>query len=127
MIGIYVPGFAGPEHPRRAVQAAQELLRVTGHADPGGPWLPVGVGVHTGLAFVGTMGTEGRTTDITALGDNVNIAARLASKAGSGEALISEAAYAAARLDLGHLEQRQLELKGKSEPVSVRVLRVNPA
>ncbi len=46
---------------------------------------------------------------------------RLASKAGPGEALISEAAYTVGGLDLGNLEQRALELKGKSEPVGVRV------
>ncbi len=44
----------------------------------------------------------------------------------AGEALISDAACSAAELDLGHLEQRQLELKGKSEPVSVRVVRTTP-
>jgi adenylate cyclase len=70
------------------------------------------------------MGAEGCATDITALGDNVNIAARLASKAGPGEVLVSEAAYTAAKLELDDVEQRQLELKGKSEPVSVRVLSV---
>ena len=48
---------------------------------------------------------------------------RLASKAGPGEVLISDAAYAAAGLDLGNLEQRALELKGKSEPANVRVAR----
>jgi adenylate cyclase len=126
VIGIYVPGFAGPEHARRAVEAARELLRATGHADPGGPWLPVGVGIHTGIAFVGAMGTAGGATDITALGDNVNIAARLASKAGPGEVLLSEATYTAAGPGLGSLEQRQLDLKGKSEPMGVRVLRVLP-
>jgi len=115
-----MPGLAGPDHARLAVRAAQELLHVTGHADPGGAWLPVGV--HTGIAFVGAMGKEGSATYITALGDNVNTAARLASKAGPGEILVSEAAYAAAGLDLANVEQRQLELKGKSEPVGVRVL-----
>ncbi len=125
VIGLYVPLFTGPNHARAAVQAAQELLRVTGHSDKKGPWLPVGVGVHTGIAFVGTVkGAEHTVSDITALGDNVNITARLASQAGAGEALISDAAYAAAGLNLGTLEQRQLELKGKSESVSIRVLRV---
>lgn len=126
VIGLYFPLFTGPNHARAAVSAAQELLRVTGHRDRGGPWLPVGVGVHTGAAFVGTVeGVEGTVNDVTALGDNVNISARLASKAGPGEALISEAAYVAAGLDLGILEQRQLELKGKSESVSVRVMRAS--
>lgn len=125
VIGLYLPLFTGPNHARAAVQAAQELLRVTGHTNPTGPWLPVGVGVHTGIAYVGTVqGAEDSVSDVTALGDNVNIAARLASKAGAGEALISEAAYAAAGLNLGNLEQRQLELKGKSGPVGVRVLQV---
>jgi adenylate cyclase len=73
---------------------------------------------------VGTVsGAEGSAKDVTALGDNVNITARLASQAGAGEALVSDAAYAAAGLDIGNLEQRQLELKGKSEPVGVRVLK----
>ena len=56
------------------------------------------------------------------MGDNVNIAARLASKAGAGEVLISEATYDAARIESDDLEKRDLELKGKSELVSVRVL-----
>ncbi len=125
VFGVYLPAFAGSQPAREAVQAAQRLLHVTGHGDPGGPWLPIGVGVHTGTAFFGTVtGAEGTFSDFTALGDNVNITARLASEAGSGEALISDTAYAAAGLDLGQLEQRQLQLKGKSAPVGVHVLRV---
>jgi adenylate cyclase len=123
-IGLYIPGFAGPEHPRRAIEAAQELLRLTGHRDPNGPWLPVGVGVHTGRAFVGVVGGEESTVDFTALGDNVNITARLASQAGPGEILISEASYAAAGLNREDLERRHMDLKGKTEPIGVRVLRV---
>jgi adenylate cyclase len=123
-IGLYLPGFAGPQHPRKAVEAAGELLRMTGHADSRGPWLPVGIGIHTGQAYVGVVGGEQSTMDFTALGDNVNITARLASEAGPGEILVSDAAYAAAGLDLGDLEQRHLDLKGKSDPVGVRVLRL---
>ena len=123
-IGLYIPGFTGPEHPRKAIEAAQDLLRLTGHRDAGGPWLPVGIGVHTGLAFVGVVGDESSTADFTALGDNVNITARLASEAGPGEILISDAAYSAANLNLGQLEHRQLDLKGKSEPIGVHVWQV---
>ena len=123
-IGLYIPGFTGPEHSRKAVEAAQDLLRLTGHGDAKGPWLPVGIGVHTGSAYVGVVGDEGSTADFTALGDNVNITARLASEAGSGEILISDAAYEAAKLDLRELEHRQLELKGKSEPIGVHILRL---
>jgi adenylate cyclase len=73
-------------------------------------------------------GTGGQPTDFTALGDNVNITARLASHAGPGEILISDAAYAAALstaagFDPGKLEHRQLELKGKRDPIGAWVLR----
>ena len=120
---LFIPGYAGPEHARKAVEAGQALLRVTGHRSPGGPWVPVGVGIHTGKAWVGSIaGASGAAADFTALGDNVNIAARLASQAGQGEVLFSEATYNAAHLRTEGLEKRKLELKGKSELVTVRVL-----
>ena len=123
-IGLFIPGFSGPEHSRRAIEAAQELLRLTGHVDHKIPWLPVGVGVHTGPAFVGIVGEDASAMDFTALGDSVNITARLASEAGPGEILISDAAYSAANLAIQDLEHRQLELKGKSEPIGVHILRI---
>jgi adenylate cyclase len=123
VIGFFVPGYAGQEHARRAVEAGKALLHATGHGDPGGPWIPVGVGIHTGVAWVGTIsGASETATDFTALGDNVNITARLASKALAGEVLISEATYQAARIDDDSLEIRDLELKGKSETVRTRVI-----
>jgi len=120
---LFIPGYAGVDHPRKAVEAGQKLLRVTGHGDVGGPWVPVGVGIHTGKAWVGSIvGASGEAADFTALGDNVNIAARLASNARQGEVIASEDTFAAAQLDPEGLEKRDLALKGKSELVSVRVL-----
>lgn len=124
--GMYVPGIAGPAHARRAVEAGVEILRATGHDSPDGPWVPLGAGVHTGVAFVGSVGSESGATDITVLGDAANTTARLAGSAGVGEILISEAAYAASGVDLGPLEARELELKGKSARVRVHVLSALP-
>jgi len=125
-VGLYFPLFTGPNHARAAVLGAQGLLSAMGYGGRQEPWIPIGVGVHTGIVFFGTIsGSEGSVTDVAALGDNVNTTARIASKAGPGEALISDVAYTAAGLDLGDLEQRQLELKGKSEPISVRVLQAS--
>ena len=53
VIGLFLPLFSGRQHARRAVQAARELLRASGNGDVGGPWIPVGIGVHTGVAYVG--------------------------------------------------------------------------
>ncbi len=123
VIGLYFPLFAGKNHAKAAIQAAEELLAATQRSE-----LPIGIGIHTGIAYVGTVsGADNSVKDVTALGDNVNITARLASQAGAGEALISEAAYTSAGLNLANSEQRQLELKGKSEPIGVRVLKLPKA
>jgi adenylate cyclase len=120
--GMYVPGFAGPDHARAAVEAAHELLRATGHGSSKDPWMPLGVGVHSGVAYVGSMGSEQSTTDITVLGDVANTAARLSSSAGVGEILLSEAACLAAGAESAARERRSLVLKGKQDPFSVYVL-----
>jgi len=122
VVALYIPGFSGPNHARLAIQAAQELLAATGYGDSQRPW-PIGIGVHTGMTYVGLVGTDGDVCDLEALGDSMNIAARLASAAAAGEALISETSASAAGLDMQGLEGRSLELKGKSGPVEVRVMR----
>jgi adenylate cyclase len=119
VVALYLPGLAGADHAARAVAAARELLKETGN-DGGKPWIPVGAGVHTGVAYVGTVG-EGDARDFTALGDPVNIAARLASEAGPGEILVSFGAAAAAKLDTSNLASRSLELRGRDEPVAAWV------
>ena len=48
VVGLFIPFMAGPEHAKRAVEAAEALLRATGHGTPEGPWAPLGAGVHTG-------------------------------------------------------------------------------
>ncbi|HSG25422.1 MAG TPA: adenylate/guanylate cyclase domain-containing protein [Anaerolineales bacterium] len=120
---LFIPGYAGKDHAHKAVEAGKALLQVTGHGSSRGPWVPVGVGIHTGTAWVGSIvGARGAAADFTALGDNVNIAARLASNAGPGEVLISESTYNNAQINNTSLEKRTLELKGKSEKFVVRVM-----
>jgi adenylate cyclase len=63
VVALFIPGFAGDDHATRAVGAAQELMRETGN-DGGEPWVPIGAGVHTGVAFVGSIG-EGQDCDFT--------------------------------------------------------------
>ena len=120
--GMYVPGFAGNAHAERAIDAAKQVLHVTGHSDATGPWIPLGVGVHTGIAYVGAVGSQEGTTDITVLGDAPNTAARLSSSAAVGEILVSESASVASGMDTGSSEKRVLDLKGKGEPVTTYVI-----
>jgi adenylate cyclase len=126
IVAFFPPSFAGPEHAAAAVGAARAILEATGHRAAGGPWAPIGAGVHTGVAFVGSVG-EGGVTDFTALGDAVNTTARLASAAAAGEILVSRAAAASAGIAGEGLEQRRLDLRGRSEPIDVVVLRAAAA
>lgn len=64
-----------------------------------------------------TVGQKGANLDIVVLGDNVNVAARLAGVAKAGELVISEAAREAAGLDSTGLEHRWFDQKGKEEAV----------
>jgi adenylate cyclase len=123
IVAMFIPALAHEAHARQAIEAGLAILEATGHGDPAGPWLPVGAGVHSGVAFVGAVG-EPPVTELTALGDVVNTAARLASAADAGELLVSDAAIDAAGWPTADLEPRSLELKGKREPTSVRVARV---
>ena len=122
--GIFVPGFAGQQHARRAIEAAQKIMQVTGHDDTEGPWIPLGIGVHTGPAFVGSLVSSSGTSDFTVLGDTANTAARLSTIAGIGEILISESALQHSNYNQQEImEHRSLELKGKSNKVLVNVLK----
>ncbi len=123
VMALFIPALSGDAHARRAVEAARELLAATGHGSEGGAWIPVGVGIASGTAYVGSVGA-GDTTDLTALGDIVNVGARLASAAAAGELLATAEAAREAGLDAS-LERRSLDLKGKSEPVDV-VVAVDP-
>ena len=121
VMAVYLPVFCGPNHALAAVQAGRQLTEITAR-NPGGG-LPIGVGVNTGVCYFGTVkGIEGTFADLTALGDPVNVCARLAGAAGAGEALVTEATCTAAGLDLSGCEGRSLALKGKTALTPVRVL-----
>jgi len=67
---------------------------------------------------------DNRNVRLTAIGEDVNVAARLASIAAAGELVSSEAAFAAAGIDRP-TESREVTLKGVSQPVRVRVMRAD--
>ena len=112
-------GFAGKDYVTRTIHAAQNIARLMQKQN-----IPVGIGVHAGLAYFGAMGSSDGLVDISAIGEEVNTAARIASKAAAGEILLSEAALERAHTDVSTFESRKLELKGISDQVLVRVMRI---
>jgi adenylate cyclase len=120
VIGIFVPVMTDGLHARVALEAGVQLLRATGHAG-GNPWVAVGIGINTGIAYVGAVGTD-EQVEFTALGDIVNVTARLSTAAAAGELLATADALHAADVAPRGLERRHVTLKGKSEMTEVFVL-----
>jgi adenylate cyclase len=77
LVAFFFPLISGDRHAKDGVAAAQGLLRATGHGEAGGPWVPLGAGVHTATTWFGAVG-RGQHVELTAVGDAVNTTARLA-------------------------------------------------
>lgn len=120
VIGLFIPGYAGRDHAGRAIAAGTALIAAAGRADAtvNGP-IPVGVGIHTGIAFVGTIGSSEQISDFTALGDTVNTTARLASLAAAGEILVSSATVDSAGRAIAGSERRTVEVRGREATLDV--------
>jgi adenylate cyclase len=127
-IGLFIPGFAGANHAAKAIAAGRTILeRAGGVGASSGDPIPVGAGVHTGVAYVGSFGSSGEISDFTALGDPVNTTARLASLAAAGELLVSVAASQQAGLDTSGLERRTVDVRGRESSLDVFALHPDPA
>lgn len=114
---------AYPDHAARAVQTALTVMQAV-RSDNGHTPLPVGAGIATGEALVGNVGS-GEANDFTALGDVVNVAARLQGAAQAGELLVTEDTYRLIAAQFPDAPARDLDLKGKSDLVRARVLSVD--
>ena len=120
VMALFISGFlGGANHATAAVEAARSILREVS--------LPVGIGIHTGPAWVGFVGGVQDVLDFTALGDAVNVASRLGSDAEAGEILMSAATAASAELATDGLEARRLELRGRTEPLDAFSERLSSA
>ena len=82
--------------------------------------------MNTGTAYVGAVGTA-EHVEFTALGDAVNVTARLASAAGRGDLLVTEAAGRAAAFAAEGFESRQLDLRGKTAATDVIIVTMSAA
>jgi len=109
------------DHALRAVRAALairaavvELHKVL----PPSCQLSFGVGVHTGEAILGLVGTEKRL-EYTAIGDSVNTAKRIQENAGHGQILISQQTYERVKDWVWAIQVEPVIAKNKREPVQV--------
>jgi adenylate cyclase len=121
VMALFIPVMTGEAHARRALMGGRALLAASAAPELVSGGVRVGAGLHTGLAYVGTVGT-GEKLDFSALGDTVNVAARLGSIAGPGELVVSEMAWKAAGADDASAEHRTIQVQGRTAPLDVVVL-----
>jgi adenylate cyclase len=119
VMALFVPGIAGPDYRIRATAAAVELMTTLSTKLD----LPVSAAVDAGIAYVGSVGSSG-VVDFTALGNPVNIAARLQAQAAGGELILTDSVYAGVRERLPDAEPRSLVVRGRDDPVDVNLVRL---
>jgi class 3 adenylate cyclase len=119
LMAFYGAPVPGDDDAQRAVETAVEMQQrfrdLRAEAGPAMHSLGLGVGIHSGEAIVGNIGSD-RVMDYTVVGDTVNVAKRLQETAHAGQTLVSEATV---RMVAG-LQARRLEpliLPGRTEPV----------
>jgi adenylate cyclase len=114
VMGLFIPGVAGHEYRRKAAMAALELASEVAA-------LPIGVAANAGVAFVGNVGS-GSVLDFTALGDAVNVGARLQAHASPGEVVLAGSLYPLIETQYPGGRPDQVAIRGRDQPVDVVVL-----
>src|SRR5438094_2731440 len=112
---------AHEDDPERAVRCGLDLVRAIDELDASkhlseADAFKVRVGINTGPVVVGVVGTEA-ASEYTAMGDTVNVAARMQASARPGNVLVTSATYRFISQLVEAVDVGQLELKGKSETV----------
>jgi class 3 adenylate cyclase len=111
-----------PDHAVRAVRAALAMQRaVEGIAAEHPTWPRLRIGLNTGPALVGNIGSE-TLRGFNAMGDAVNVAARLQGLAEPGRIVIGEATLRAVGDALGVEPLGDLTVKGRQQPVRAYVV-----
>ena len=114
VMGLFIQGIAGPDYRRKAATAALELASQVAE-------LPLGVAANAGVAFVGNVGS-GSVLDFTALGDAVNVGARLQARAAPGEVVLAAPLYALIEAEYPGGHPDRVAIRGRDEPVDVVVV-----
>jgi adenylate cyclase len=127
LMAIFGAPTATPDDARNAVDAAIQMQNrvVKLNAElrsEGLPEISMGVGLATGEATIGYIGSD-RRSEYTAIGDTVNLASRLESNAGGGQIFISEATALASQSTLPLRVQPPLMVKNRQQPVNLYELK----
>ncbi|MEO6051127.1 MAG: adenylate/guanylate cyclase domain-containing protein [Pyrinomonadaceae bacterium] len=123
LMALFGAPTATPDDAKNAVNAAVAMQRMLLTLNPeliadGYAGILIGIGLHTGEATIGYIGSEQRS-EYTAIGDTVNLASRLEANATDGQILISEATARAAGNIFPMMKHEPLTVKNRKQPVNL--------
>lgn len=125
VFGVISPEDKGPDEALNAaieMQAAAKGL-MNQRSAQGKETFEIGIGINTGRAIVGNVGSKNRL-DYTVIGDTVNTAARLQQEARGGEIIIGEQTFRKAQGPFQIGKKGEIQVKNKIKPVTC--YQVNP-
>jgi adenylate cyclase len=125
LMGVWNAPQAEPEHARLAIKAAWEAqiaMKELALKDPGLTAIQFGIGINTGTALAGNIGSLGRA-EYTVIGDAVNLASRICGVAPGGQILIGPETYVHAQKSIEAEPQPPQNFKGKSQPITVYLVK----
>jgi adenylate cyclase len=121
IMAIFNAPLEQPDHAMQAIRASmdmQERIKQIQSKDKDVPRVDVGIGLNTGPAVIGNIGSQKRV-DYTAIGDTVNTASRMCSLAGKGELIITENTYKLVKDKIKAKKLDPVKVKGKEKPLQV--------
>ena len=123
LMALFGAPTATPDDARNALNTAVAMQRELAAlkqsmTDEGFANISVGIGLHTGVATIGYIGSE-RRSEYTAIGDTVNLASRLESNTRGGQILISEATARAAGNLFPLIRREPIMVKNRQQPVDL--------
>jgi adenylate cyclase len=127
LMALFGAPTATEEDALNSVKAAVTMQKKIAQLNPelraeGLPEISMGIGLHTGVATIGYIGSDKRS-EYTAIGDTVNLAARLQSNAEGGQILMSDATAEACGNRIPVTQRDPMTVKNRTQPVNVLEVR----
>jgi adenylate cyclase len=131
LLALFGTPLPQADHPCRAVQAAlaiQDAIRTLNaqRCRRGEMTLDLGIGINSGEAIVGNIGSD-RRMEYTVIGDMVNVAQRIQTRARGGEVLISDSTLAQVRNLVAVHATIEERIRGRQQPVWVHRIGWRPS
>lgn len=115
--------FDGDDMVEQSCLCALHIMELTGEKNPSPEKFPIGIGIHTGPAVIGNIGSP-EHLDYSVVGTSVNLAARLCGYALRETIIVSDSVRRAIREGSGlqFLDRREVKVRGVSDPVTIYTL-----